>query len=224
MSGGGSDTIWLSDFAGVLKADGSLRPSPFVLGIVVNAKLSGLEGLLLLLGRPGAKACLALVSSTFLASKSDEGGSAAACSLKGFMFEADFTAGHNNLETLLFLCFFGPDICGGGKSFASMSGNSGDDISCPSLAACSILLLTSQKGLTGWSSTAVASIGKISTPFVEDELAEPGMVAVVVIANVPFSLRLLHQSRLEKRVEILRPRLWSDGGHRAKEWRRSSDQ
>lgn len=57
MSGGGFDRLGLVGFAGVLKADGSLRPYQSALGMVFKAKLSGLEGLLLLSGKPGAKAC-----------------------------------------------------------------------------------------------------------------------------------------------------------------------
>ena len=110
------------------------------------------------------------------------------------MFEADFAASHNILETLLFLCFFGREICVGGKSLASMRGrscNGGDDINRLSLAAFLTMLYASQRGFTGRPSTAVVSVGEIGAPFVEDELVESGMAAIVAMANVPFSFRLL---------------------------------
>lgn len=52
VSGGGSDKLRVIDLAGVLKADGSLSPSPPVLGDGVKANLSGLELLLLAVERP----------------------------------------------------------------------------------------------------------------------------------------------------------------------------
>ena len=182
------------DITGVLKADRSLWPSSPALGIVVKAKFAGLEGLLRLLGQPGAKACRALVLSALITSRSDNGGSAAACCLVVFMFEVDFAASLYILETLLFLCFFGREICVGGKSLASMRGrscNGGGDINRLSLAAFLTMLYASQRGFTGWPSTAVVSVGEIGAPLVEDELVESGMAAIVAMANVPFSFRLL---------------------------------
>lgn len=213
MSGGGSDTLLVIDLAGVLKADGSLRPSPPAPRIVVMAKLAGLGGLLRLLGESGAKACRAIVLSALVTSRSDKGGSAAALSLVVSMFEADFAAGHNILETRLFFCFFGREICGRGRSLVSMRGrscNGGDDINWLSLAALSTKLYASQGGFTWRPSTAVVLVGEIGAPFVEDELVESGMAAIVAMANVPFSLRLLYQPRLKKRMERLRSRLLSD--------------
>lgn len=182
MSRGGADTWRVIDFVGVLKADGSLRPLLSTLGIVVKVKLSGLEGLLLLLGEPGAKPCRALVLSGLMTSRSDEGRSTATCSSVVSMFEVDFVAGHNILETLLFPCFFGRKICGGDGILASMrsrSCNGCDDITWLSLAAFSTLLCASQRGFTGRPSTAVASVEEIGAPFVEDEPVELGMAAIV---------------------------------------------
>lgn len=50
-SGGGSDKFRVIDLAGVLRADGSLSPSPPVLGDGVKVNLSVLELLLLLVER-----------------------------------------------------------------------------------------------------------------------------------------------------------------------------
>lgn len=44
-------------------------------------------------------------------------------------------------------------------------------------------------------STTVASVEEIIEPFLEDELIESGMVAVVAMANVPLSLRLPYRPR-----------------------------
>lgn len=51
VSGGGSDKFRVIDLAGVLRADGSLSPSPPVLGDGVKANRSVLELLLLLVER-----------------------------------------------------------------------------------------------------------------------------------------------------------------------------
>lgn len=131
---------------------------------------------------------------------SGEGGSAAPLSLVVTMYEADLTAGHSILETLRSIGLSGRELSGGGGSFAltcDRSCNGCENINWLSLDAFSILLFASQGGSTGRPSTAITSVGKIGEPFVEGELVESSIVAVVAMANVKFSLRPLYRSWLE---------------------------